>query len=98
MEIQRRVLGPDHPDTLLSMGSLADTYAEQAKYAQAEPLFVQTLEISRLVLGPEHTRTLGFLSDFATLYQRQGNYALAEKICRAGLGGTRARRGIGRSG
>jgi tetratricopeptide (TPR) repeat protein len=89
MEIQRRVLGPEHPDTLLSMGNLAGAYTEDGKYAQAEALFSQTLEISRHVLGPEHTNTLGFLLDYASLCQRQGKYALAEKYAAQVLSGRR---------
>jgi hypothetical protein len=72
------VLGPEHPDTVLSMGNLVHTYAKQNKFVQAEPLFSQTREISLRVLGPEHPRTLGFLLDIAFMYQVQGKYALAE--------------------
>lgn len=78
LAIQRRVLGPEHPDTFLSMGNLADAYARDGKYAEAEPLFNQTVEISRRVLGPEHPRTFAFLMDLASMYQRQGRYAAAE--------------------
>lgn len=89
METQRRVLGPEHPDTLLSMGNLAATYGKEGKDAQAEALFAQTLEISRRVLGPEHTMTLGFLSDLASLHLRQGKYALAETEAKQVLAGRR---------
>jgi hypothetical protein len=51
---QRRVLGPDHPDTLYSMSNLASVYRRQGKYAQAEALHSQTLEVRRRVLGAEH--------------------------------------------
>jgi len=54
LEIQRRVLGPEHPDTLLSMMNLANVYGYQGKYAQDQALHSQTLEIQRRVLGPEH--------------------------------------------
>ena len=60
LKIQRRVLGPEHPDTLVSMNNLALMNLALGKYAQAEALcsqaealFSQTLENSRRVLGPE---------------------------------------------
>jgi tetratricopeptide (TPR) repeat protein len=71
------------------MGNLADTYAKQGKYAQAEALFSQTTEISRRVLGPQHPNTLDFLSDFASMYQRQGKYVLAETHAAQVLAGRR---------
>jgi len=37
-EIQRRVLGPQHPETLGSMNSLANVYDDQGKYSLAEAL------------------------------------------------------------
>ena len=58
LEIDRRVSGPDHPDTLMAMNNLAIVYLDQGKYAQAEALHTQTLEIERRVLGPEHPDTL----------------------------------------
>jgi tetratricopeptide (TPR) repeat protein len=71
------------------MGNLADTYVRQAKYAQAETLFRQTLEISRRVLGPEHPRTLAVLADVASMHQRRGEFALAETLAAQVLAGRR---------
>jgi tetratricopeptide (TPR) repeat protein len=89
MDIQRRVLGPEHPDTLLSMSNLADAYAGQGKYAQAEALSSRTLEINRRVLGRDHPRTLDLLSVMAAMYQRQGKYALAESYAAQAVAGYR---------
>jgi hypothetical protein len=36
------------------MFNLANVYASEGKYAQAEALHSQTLEIRRRVVGPEH--------------------------------------------
>jgi eukaryotic-like serine/threonine-protein kinase len=71
------------------MGNLADVYADEGKYAQAEALFSRTLEISGPALGPEHPYTLSFLLDFASMYQRQGKYALAETYAAQALAGRR---------
>jgi tetratricopeptide (TPR) repeat protein len=77
-EVKRRILGPEHRDTLISMGNLANTYATEGKYIQAEPLFKRALEVQLRLLGPEHLDTLYTLSVLALMYQRQGKYALAE--------------------
>jgi non-specific serine/threonine protein kinase/serine/threonine-protein kinase len=58
LEIRRRALGPEHPDTLSSMYGQATAYDGQGKSAQAEALYSQALAIRRRVLGPEHPETL----------------------------------------
>jgi len=70
LEIMRRVLGPEHPNTLGSMHLLAMVYIRLAKYAQAEALDSQTLEMRRRVLGPEHPDTLGSMNNLAIDYVR----------------------------
>jgi len=50
--IRRRILGPEHPDTLSTMNNLANTYSTQGKFAQAEALYQQSVEIRRRVLAP----------------------------------------------
>jgi eukaryotic-like serine/threonine-protein kinase len=89
VEIRRRVLGPEHPETLMSMSNLADVYEDEGKYAQAEALYSQTQEIQRRVLGPEHPLTLYTLSHFVFMYQREGKYALAETYAAQALAGGR---------
>ena len=39
---RERVLGPDHPDTLVSQNNLADAYQEAGRVAEAIPLYEQT--------------------------------------------------------
>jgi tetratricopeptide (TPR) repeat protein len=91
--MRRRVIGPEHAKTLLSMWMLAAVYAAQGKYARAEPLFKQTSETSRRVLGPEHPYTLGELGDFAFMYQQEGDYARAESVAAEVLTSRRHRSG-----
>ncbi|KIJ93405.1 hypothetical protein K443DRAFT_12900 [Laccaria amethystina LaAM-08-1] len=38
LDLCKRVLGPQHPDTLTSMNSLAGTYSDQGQYEEAEEL------------------------------------------------------------
>jgi len=58
LEVSRRVLGEEHPNTLRLMESLVRLYDNQDKYAQAEALLSKVLDVSRRVLGEEHPSTL----------------------------------------
>ena len=80
MEARRRVLGPEHPDTLASMNNLALTYSSQGRWTEAEGLEVQVVEITRRVLGPEHPDTLTSMNNLASTYRDQGRWTEAEEL------------------
>jgi eukaryotic-like serine/threonine-protein kinase len=80
LDLRRRVLGPEHPDTLRSMNNLANVYVDEGKYAQAETLLSQTLEIERRVLRAEHPDTLKAMHNLARVYMAEGKYAEAETL------------------
>ncbi len=82
VEIRRRVLGAEHPDTLRSMSSLANTLWSEGRYAEAEKLEREALGIQRRVLGPEHPDTLTSINNLANILDDQGHYAEAEKLNR----------------
>ena len=44
IELQRSVLGEDHPDVFLTMNALASVLSDQGKVDEAEALFRQVLE------------------------------------------------------
>ncbi len=75
LEINQRLLGEEHPDTLSSMNSLASLYTDQALYAKAEPLYTKTLEARRRVLGEEHLDTLETMNNLGALYYSRHQYA-----------------------
>jgi hypothetical protein len=58
-------LGPDHPDTLMSMNDLASAYRDAGKYDRARPLFEETLALRKSKLGPDHPDTLQSMSNLA---------------------------------
>jgi tetratricopeptide (TPR) repeat protein len=80
LAICERVLGPEHPDTLSSLNSLAELYRNQGKYELAAPLFQRALATYERVLGPEHPDTLGTVNNLAVLYRSQGKDELAEPL------------------
>jgi non-specific serine/threonine protein kinase/serine/threonine-protein kinase len=54
LDIQRRVLGPEHPETLKSMDSLATLMSGEGRYSDAAKLERETLDIQRRVLAPDN--------------------------------------------
>jgi eukaryotic-like serine/threonine-protein kinase len=78
VDLRRRVLGPEHRNTLGSMHNLALVYQHAGKYAKAENLDNQILEIQRQTLGPEHPDTVASMDSLGLDYDILGKYAQAE--------------------
>ena len=70
-------LGPEHPDTLVSMNSLARAYQAAGKLRLALPLFEETLKLTKAKLGPEHPDTLASMNNLALAYRAAGKLDLA---------------------
>jgi non-specific serine/threonine protein kinase/serine/threonine-protein kinase len=85
LEIQRRVLGPDHRETLASMSLLAETLMREVHLADGEKLARQALEIQRRVLGQENPDTLLSMLRLANTLHTEGRYAESEQLYRATL-------------
>ncbi|HEY6252399.1 MAG TPA: tetratricopeptide repeat protein [Candidatus Angelobacter sp.] len=80
LAIREKVLGPEHPDTALSLNNLATLYDDQGKYEEAAPLHRRSLAIREKVLGPEHPHTALSLNNLAEHYRTQGKYEEAEHL------------------
>lgn len=80
LELRRRALGDEHPDTLETTILLARVYREEGKYTDAEPLLTRAVEVMRRKLGESNPDTLTAMSDLATLYRLQNKLAQAEPI------------------
>ncbi len=93
LEIQRRVLGEEHPDTLGARHILGDLRRRQARWSEAEALLRQALETRQRVLGEEHPDTLATVETLATLLREHGGLAEAESLYRQNL--PRSRRILG---
>jgi hypothetical protein len=79
MELSKRILGAEHPDTLRSMASLATTYGQQGR-CKAEKLQVDVMELSKRLLGAEHPDTLTSMASLAATYGQQRRWNEAEKL------------------
>ena len=72
LALGRKVLGPEHPDTLMWMGSLASSYYDVGRKEEALQLREQVLALDRKVFGPEHAYTLYGMRDLAISYADAG--------------------------
>jgi len=82
LNVEERVQGPDHPDTLDSTNRLARILALEKRYPEAEQLQRGALDLERRVLGPEHTFTLRSINNLADILSEEGRFAEAETLAR----------------
>jgi serine/threonine protein kinase len=85
LQIQRRILGPENPDTLGTLSALAWSDFLQGKLVEAETLQRQTLDLRRKVLGLENPYTLASMHDLAGCFYNLGKNAEAESLYRQTL-------------
>jgi tetratricopeptide (TPR) repeat protein len=93
VEVNRRDLGEEKIDTLISVGSLATLYFLQGRYAAAEPLLQWGLTTSERLLGLENEHTLRAVNNLASLYVGQGRLTEAEALFHRALLGSEAQLG-----
>jgi serine/threonine protein kinase/tetratricopeptide (TPR) repeat protein len=70
-------LGPEHPDTLDSMNSLAVSYLAAGKLDKAVALHEETLHKRKKTLGVDHPDTLASMNNLALGYRSVGKLHLA---------------------
>jgi serine/threonine protein kinase/tetratricopeptide (TPR) repeat protein len=91
--IYTKELGPDHPDTLVSMNNLAGDYAALGRHADALQLHEETLALRRARLGPDHPDTLRSMSALASSWDALGRHADALQLHEETLARQKARLG-----
>ena len=72
LDIYRRVLGAEHPDTLGSNNNMGILLESRGRYVEAELYYRESLEGRRRVLGDEHTDTLHSINNMGALLESQG--------------------------
>ena len=73
LEIQRRVLGPEHTAVLWTMNNLAYCYQSEGRLDEAERLHLETLAIRRRVFGTKHPDTCASLYNLACVSALRGD-------------------------
>ncbi|MBV9267677.1 MAG: tetratricopeptide repeat-containing protein, partial [Acidobacteriaceae bacterium] len=86
LEIRRRVLGADHPESIVILSEFADMYQRQGQYALAETYAEEALSRQRRVAGSDKTDSLsGAIEALALAYESQGKFTQAESLAREAL-------------
>jgi tetratricopeptide (TPR) repeat protein len=63
-------LGPDHPNTAISLINLAALYFNQGKYEEAEPLYQRSLAILEKTLPPDHPTIALAMENYSRLIKK----------------------------
>jgi serine/threonine protein kinase len=85
VEIQQRIIGPEHRDTLSSMRLLATILRLSQRYDESENLIRQTLATERRVLGAEDPETLISMNALASTLGEEGRFSEQENVERETL-------------
>jgi eukaryotic-like serine/threonine-protein kinase len=67
-----KLLSADHPDTLMTMSSLATGYQFAGQFDKALPLLEETLRLRKSKLGAGHADTLESMNNLASGYESSG--------------------------
>ncbi len=85
LEINRRLLTDEHPDTATSYLNLATILDHQGQYAAARPLSEKALEIDRRLLTDEHFITASAYINVAVILSHLGKYGEAQPLLEKAL-------------
>ena len=75
LAIWEKALGPEHPDTALSLNNLGFLLRSQGDLAGARPYYERALAIREKVLRLEHPDTAQSLNNLGALLRNQGDFA-----------------------
>jgi Tetratricopeptide repeat len=67
LELQKKVLGEKHPETIRAMANLALTWWQQGRSSEAEKLRVDALELRKKVLGEKHPDTITVMDNLSVM-------------------------------
>jgi serine/threonine protein kinase/Tfp pilus assembly protein PilF len=85
LEIDRRVLGDDHPRVAVRLANLAIVAQNMGDLTRAESLFEESIRLQEHIYGERHPETAATRGNFARLLQREGRLAEAEPLLRNAL-------------
>lgn len=72
--------GPHDRRAAVSLSRLAQAYAAQSKFVEAEPLYLQALAIYQDVYGENHLDVAVTLNNLGVLHRKHGQYADAKRL------------------
>ncbi len=80
LELNLTALGPDHEQTILSMGNLSYFRMNQGYYEEAKKLMEEAVKKSKSIMGQDHKRTLFYMRNLGMLHRNLGNYDEAKTL------------------
>ena len=94
METKKRQLGAEHPETLQSMCTLAQTYQKMNQFVKAEALYDQALKGYEKTHGFNHRLTIVAANFLGDIYIELGRLKEAEVMYRRALKGNEETMGL----
>ena len=85
LDDRESTLGPHHPYTLQTAGTLGAVLANSGNLAEAEPCFQRVYEGQLRTIGAEHPNTLVTLTNLGNMQMEQGKVELAEASAQMAL-------------
>jgi eukaryotic-like serine/threonine-protein kinase len=82
LDIRRRVLGQNHPDTVASLAELARVLGMAGRFPEEEKLQRQVVDIRRRTLGPANLDTITAISQLANTLSAEGRIGEADPLAR----------------
>ena len=64
----------------VTLARLAQTYSAQAKFVEAEPVYLEALKIYQDVYGENHLDVAAMLNNLGVLHRKHGQYADAQRL------------------
>lgn len=74
IEIRKKILGVQHPDTITASANLAGTYRELGKLIEAKVLQEEVVNLRKAILGARHLSTLTASNNLANIYVNLGTF------------------------
>ncbi|GIL78574.1 hypothetical protein Vretifemale_7987 [Volvox reticuliferus] len=84
-ELRHAALGPEHPDTVISLYILAAALGYLRRYSEAEVFNRQVLDLQLRLLGELHSDTAYSINGLAVCVDKQGRFTEAEEMYKRAL-------------
>ncbi|MCP3960329.1 MAG: tetratricopeptide repeat protein [bacterium] len=85
LAMERRLVGDEHPEVVLTMNNLAAALAAQGRHDEAEDIYKQALELKIKVHGRRSPEAAISLNNLGVLYQNTGRLAESEPLINESL-------------
>lgn len=79
-DIEKRLFGPDHPNSLQTHSSLANAYSKTGNYEKAIKMLEEVVNIQERIFKPEHREILITQHTLGIAYHHNGNTEKAIKL------------------